>query len=112
MDDQKFETILNSLLRGSNNGNLEWKPTAISGVYLLALKDSSISIIKLVDGLIRIEFRNERGSIVEDREIYSSEKDIYKKSDSLFDLARRKATNADETIDRILEQLDKGSIAA
>jgi len=52
MDNQKFEIILNSLLRGSDRGNLEWKPTAVSGVYLLALKDSSISIAKFVEGLI------------------------------------------------------------
>jgi hypothetical protein len=54
MDNQKFEIILNSLLRGSDRGNLEWKPTAVSGVYLLALKDSSISIAKFVEGLINL----------------------------------------------------------
>lgn len=116
MDNQKFEIILNSLLRGSSKGNLEWKSTAITGVYLLALEDSSISIIKLTDELIRIEFRNERGSIVEEVELYKSEyettQEMYKKADELFDLARRKATNADETIDRILKQLNKSSIAA
>jgi len=112
MDNQKFEIILDSLLRGSDRGNLEWKPTAVSGVYLLALKDSSISIAKFVEGLIRLEFRNERGSVVEEVKVYETELEKHKKVDALFDLARRKATNADETIDRILEQLNKGSIAA
>ncbi|MDQ3041849.1 MAG: hypothetical protein M3R11_05650 [Acidobacteriota bacterium] len=116
MDNQKFQIILDSLLKGSEAGNLEWKPTAISNVYLLALKDSSISIIKLAEGFIKLEFRNERGSIAEEVEVYGSEyataQENYIKANKLFDLARRKATNADETIDRILKQLNPDSIAA
>jgi hypothetical protein len=66
----------------------------------------------LAPKVIRLEFRNERGSVVEEVKVYETELEKYKKVDALFDLARRKATNADETIDRILEQLNKGSIAA
>jgi hypothetical protein len=112
MDNQKLELILDRLIDLGEKGQLNWKKTAIQGVFLLALKDSSISVTKLVDGLVRLEFRDERGTIVEELDVYATEYEKYKKVNKLFDLARRKATNADETIDSILKQLNPDSIAA
>lgn len=110
MDNQKFEAILDRLIDLSESGQLNWKSTAGSATYLLVLKDSSISISGH-SPYIFIEFRNEKGVVVEKIVLGSSEK-FYEKADKLFDLARRKALNADETIDRILEQLNTDSIAA
>ncbi|MDQ3042016.1 MAG: hypothetical protein M3R11_06505 [Acidobacteriota bacterium] len=111
MDNQKFEIILDSLLKRSEEGNLDWKATANPCVYLLALKDSSISVDKYTEPIVRINFRDEKGNIIDAVKLHSSEKN-FEKVNQIFDLARRKATNADETIDSILKQLNPDSIAA
>lgn len=121
MDNQKFEIILDRLLKLSEEGLLNWKTTASPKTYLISLKDSSISITNFDLG-IEFDFRNERGLTVETYSIYNIgevidraseiENILFGKADKLYDLARRKALNADETIDRILEQLNPGSIAA
>lgn len=111
MDNQKFALILDSLLKRSEEGNLEWIRTASEYAFLLSLKDSSISIAKYSGTIITLNFRDEKGNVVEGMNLHSSDS-RFSKADKLFDLARRKATNADKTIDRILEQLNPGSIAA
>jgi hypothetical protein len=111
MDNQKFEAILDSLLKHSEEGKLEWKSTGAKDSYLLPLKDSAISVRKDLFGHVVINFRNEKGEIVENITIESYETH-YEKANKLYDLARRKALNTDETIDRILEQLNTDSIAA
>lgn len=111
MDNRKFEIILDSLLKRSEEGELDWKATGNQYVFLLVLKDSSISIERYVDGLIRLGFRDEKGNVIDETTVFSSSTK-FEKAGKLFDLARRKALNADETINRILEQLNPGSIAA
>lgn len=110
MDNQKFNLILDSLLTRSEQNQLNWKTTGDQLTFLLALKDSSISIFNET-GLIRFEFRNERGEKVEEHLLLYSDHD-FEKAQKLYDLARRKALNSDETIDRIIEQLNPDSIAA
>ena len=110
MDNRKFEIILHSLIKRSEEDSLNWKTTASSSTYLLALKGSSISIM-YVDGRIIVDFRNEKGEVVESIMLRPSD-ELYLKAEELYVLARRKALKADETIDRILEQLNTGSIAA
>ncbi len=111
MDNQKIELILDSLLRQSKEGKLDWKNTASSQTYLLVLKDSSITIWDASVAIV-FNFRDEKGNTVDEIRIFKGSDARFEKADKLFDLARRKATNADETIDRILEQLNSGSITA
>lgn len=118
MDSQKFQIILGSLLERSEKGELNWKTTGNSDKFLLPLNESSVTVEKFEsfsgETTYIFYFRNEKGEIVEElrkkRETMSDE--IFEKSEQLYDLARRKALNADETIDRIIEQLKPDSIAA
>jgi hypothetical protein len=112
MDNQKFELILDSLLKQSIEGKLDWKNTASLQTYLLVLKDSSITIWNVASVGIVFNFRDEKGNTVDEIRIFKGSDARFEKADKLFDLARRKATNADKTIDRILEQLNSGSITA
>ena len=121
MDNKKFETILDRLLKLSEEGLLNWKTTASPKTYLISLKGSSVSITNFELG-IEFDFRNERGQSVETYSTYNVgevvdrasdvENMLFGKANKLYDLAKRKALNADETIDRILEQLNPESIAA
>lgn len=110
MDKQKFEAILNGLLKHSREDKLNWKATANSYKYLLTLNDSSI-VIESVGQSVNFEFKNEKGETVESMLSYPRMQN-YDKCVQLYDLARRKALNSDETIDRILQQLGSDSIAA
>lgn len=115
MDNQKFHIILDSLLERTQKEELNWKTTANSSKYLLALNDSSITIdsYESFDGIkITFSFRNEKGEAVESMEVLESEDEIFKHSSKLYDLARRKALKSDETIDRIIKQLKPDSITA
>ncbi len=112
MDDQKLQIILDSLLERTQKEELNWKPTASSGKYLLALNDSSITISNhpfLVG--ISFEFRNEKGEIVESVEV-TPKTSLHKKAVQLEDLVRRRALKSDEIIDRIIKQLKPDSITA
>lgn len=110
MDSQKFKIILDSLLKSSEEGNLEWKMTGNQYTYLLALKDSAISIER-IGNYITLAFRDEKGNIVDEMTLAYPEQ-YNTEARRLYELARRKATNADETIDRILKQLSSDSMAA
>ena len=116
MDKQKFYAIIERLNELSEKSQLKWQTTGNTNKFLLALKDSSISIggtFFADTGLINVEFRNEKGEVVEKVEILSTEdKESFKRIKILYELARRKALNSDETIDRILEQLDPKLVTA
>lgn len=110
MDDNKFEIILNSLLKRTQNDELNWKPTANSSIYLLVLNDSSITI-EGEQFFVNFYFKNEKGETVESRLIVSSDEN-FSKASGLFEFVRRKALKSDETIDKILKQLNPESLAA
>ena len=116
MDKQKFHVILERLTDLSEKSQLGWKTTGNTDKFLLVLKESSISISGTFvadSGLINIEFRNEKGEPVEKVEIWSTDnEESFERARILYDLAKRKALNSDETIDRILEQLNPKLIAA
>jgi len=111
MDNQKIEAILDSLLKLSEERKLDWKRTANDSTYLLTLEDSSISITNFTNVMIQLNFRDDKGISVEERTFMASNP-LFEKSMKLYELSRRKATNADATLDRILEQLNSGKIAA
>lgn len=113
MDNQKIEAILDSLLKLSEERKLDWKKTANDSTYLLTLEDSSVSIANLANAntIVQLKFRDEKGISIEEQMLNRSDP-LFEKSLKLYELARRKATNADATLDRILEQLNSGKIAA
>ncbi len=110
MDNQKIEAILDSLLKLGEERKLDWKRTANDRTYLLTLEDSSISITDLFGVIIQLNFRDDKGISVEE-ELFNNSNPLFEKSTKLYDLARRKATNADATLDRILEQLNSDYIS-
>ncbi len=113
MDNQKIEAILDSLLKLSEERKLDWKKTANDSTYLLTLEDSSISVANFFDAnaMVQLNLRDDKGISVEEK-TFDNSTPLFEKSMQLYDLARRKATNADATLDRILEQLNSGKIAA
>ena len=111
MDNQKIEAILDRLLKLSEEGKLDWKRTASEKTFLLALNDGSITISGEYDEGQILYFRDEKGMVVE-QIVMNYEDSTYRKFFKLYELARRKATNADATLDRILEQLNSDKIAA
>lgn len=113
MDENKFEIIFNSLIERTENGELNWKTTASPSTYLLVLNDSSISIDFPTFGSFEFEFRNERGETVESVSISRDEdEEKFQKANKLWELARRKALKSDDTIDKIIKQLNPESLAA
>lgn len=108
MNGEKIPILVDSLLARSQEGELEWKTTSNPLTYLLTLKDSSIAITKDITH-IELVFRNEKGEVVRTVVIHTGTDSFYKKAAELFDLARKKATNSDDIIDRILKQLDPKS---
>jgi hypothetical protein len=108
MDEQKFKIVIDRLIKLSEIKELNWKTTGNPDTYLLVLKDSSISISSLYSEDIReaieIQFRNEKGEIVE-TVLITNDNSLSEKANHLFSLARGKALNSDNLIDRILEQL-------
>lgn len=111
MDKQKLQMLLDRLLEGSEKRELNWKSTGNPLTFLLTLKDSSISISNEMTHF-EFTFRNERGEVVERTDVSNMDELFYKKASNLFHLALKKATNADDFIDRIIEQLKPDSIAA
>lgn len=112
MDNQKFELILDGLLRQSEEGRLEWKPTATPTLFLLALKGSSISMQKF-SRIFEFDFRNERGFPIEHVRIdEASDINLREKTNKLYNLVEVKVLNVDDTINKIIEQLSPDSIAA
>lgn len=116
MNKQKFYVIIERLTELSEKSELAWKTTGNTDKFLLVLKDSSISINGTFvsdAGVINVEFRNEKGETVEKVEIWSTDDEkSFEKLRILYDLAKRKALNSDETIDRILEQLNPKLVTA
>jgi len=116
MNKDKFNLILNRLLELTETEQLDWKTTGNPATFLLALEGSAISINAYFgseDSTITFEFRNERGEIVESFPVQLREdKNSFEKASKLYQLANGKAVNSDKTLDRILEQLNTGSIAA
>ncbi len=113
MDKQKFETILDRLLKLSEEDKLNWKATANPNKYLLTLNDSSIVIDHTgpIKPAIKFEFKNEKGETVEIISV-DQKMENYHISLKLYDLIYRKTLDPDKTIDRILKQLEPDSIAA
>lgn len=113
MDENKFEVILNSLLKRTQNNELNWKTTANSNTYLLVLTDSSITIQNIGDIVIEFRFRNEKGETVESKTVRTSNEENSSKAYELYYSARRRALNSsDETINKIIKQLNPESFAA
>lgn len=116
MDDKKFEIILDSLLNRTLSDELNWKSTASSSKYLLVLNDSSIVIDRDKEssgGFIFVfEFKNEKGETVESVDVAFSANMRFSKASSLYDLAKQKALNSNDTIDKIIKQLSPESLAA
>lgn len=109
MDKQKLQILLDSLLSGSEKGELNWKTTGNPRTFLLTLKDSSIAVSNEVTHF-ELTFRNGQGEVVERTGISNMDELNYKKAGRLFHLALKKANNADDFIDRIIEQLKPDSI--
>lgn len=113
MDENKFEIIFNSLLERTQKGELNWKSTASPSTYLLVLSGSSISIDFSSFGSLDFEFRNERGETVESVTMFRNEdEEKFQKATKLYELVRGKALNSNDTIDKIIKQLNPESLAA
>ncbi len=116
MDDKKFEIILDSLLNRTQSEELNWKSTASPSKYLLVLNDSSIVIDqdKVSSGgfIFIFEFKNKKGETVEAVDVNFSAETRFSKASRLYDLARQKALNSNDTIDKIIQQLSPESLAA
>lgn len=116
MDNKKFEIILDSLLNRTQKGELNWKTTANTSKYLLVLNDSSI-VINHDKGafgelIFIFEFKNERGETVEVMEVKSEHQKHFVIASELYDLAKQKALNSSDIIDKIIKQLNPESLAA
>lgn len=111
MDSQKFDLILDRLLEKTEEGKLEWETTSDRNTFLVALKDSSVSISYVIESIAEfattqfylVNFRNENGDIA--ASINPSNKEQIDKVKRIFDLARSQSLKVDQTVDRILEQL-------
>ena len=105
MENQKIDLIIEKLIEQTKSGKLQWKKTSNTYTYLLALKDSSISLTNNPFGYGFIcDFRNSNGEVVESISVIPTEPS-YGKIKELFDNINRKHLKTDETIDSILEQL-------
>ncbi len=112
MDNQKFNLILDKLLERTEEEKLDWKTTSDRDTFLVALKDSSISINYSFSedrgkGFYTFDFRNETGDIAESVSMYefSDNKTELEKAKKLYNLVRQQSLRIDQTVDRILEQL-------
>lgn len=116
MDNQKFNLILDKLLERTEEGKLEWKATSNENIFLVVLKDSSISISYEFDEYsgsqyYTFNFRDENGEAVASMSLkkspIESDKDgkEFEKAQKIFDLARQHSFINNKIVDRILEQL-------
>ena len=104
MDRQKFNQILKKLWERTEDGKLEWETTVNKNTFLVALKDTAVSITKIDGNYFSFDFRNETGNIVESVLVSNSEEQVWEfaTAQSIFEHTREQI---DKIADRILEQL-------
>lgn len=100
MDDQKIDLILDRLVEQTESGKLNWKTTSDENTYLLALKDSSISLARIRSTGFICRFRNSNGEAIEEVAVVNG-LPRFQKLKKLFEIIN----GTDKTIDSILEQL-------
>ena len=100
MDDQKIDLILDRLVEQTESGKLNWKTTSDKDTYLLALRDSSISLARIHSAGFICRFRNSNGDVIEEVVVVNG-LSRFQKLKKLFDTIN----GTDRTIDSILEQL-------
>ena len=112
MDKQKLSLFLDRLLEKTEAGELEWQTTIGRNTFLVALKDTAISITKRSDDRYSFDCRNYMGDTVESVDVseipeanarFRSGK--FEKAGKIYELAKKQSLKTDETVDRILEQL-------
>lgn len=118
MDEKKFDLILDKLLEKTEAEKLAWKTTADKDTFLVALKDSSISLSQNIDHItdyikpkfFTFDFRNENGEIAESVNVTQdfdeeSRGENFNKAERIYDIVRSQTLKIDQTVDRIIEQL-------
>ncbi|MGI8788950.1 MAG: hypothetical protein ACR2HG_14505 [Pyrinomonadaceae bacterium] len=112
MDKEKLNLLLDRLLEKTKAGELEWQTTISKSTFLVALKDTAISVTKISDDRYNFDFRNDMGDTVDS--VIISETDLsdnpfvesgWGKARQIFALAHNQALKPEQTVDRILEQL-------
>ncbi|WP_341910386.1 hypothetical protein [Ferrovibrio terrae] len=112
--------LFDRLYNKSESGALTWKETVQDDMFSVAFKDFSVSIRPVAVDFDEIDYyfeiRNENGEVVDQfkdtelSQLCSSDverKALFKKVETLYEIARRNARGADKALTSILKQLDE-----
>jgi len=119
---EKHGTLIDRLIKKTQDRSLEWKTSLLEGRYQISFRDNTVRI-HMVDGgddgspfenpMVYLELINDEGIVAEtindeelDRDIPVEKHFWFKKMTSLFELARRSALGSDKILDEILTDLD------
>jgi len=113
----KYVQLIQRLIKRTEDGTANWEPTSRDGVFALSLSDFTVRLSALQSGggspLIHFEIVNSLGTVVDkftDADAGHELDDageFFKRSENMYDLARRKAFGVDAALDSLLAELDK-----
>jgi len=108
MLDNRYKFFISSLLKKTKESQVNWQPTSSQYAFIVTEEDVSITISSDSDEFNReytsLTIRDKSGKVIDNISIDENEKDYLVLSD-LFNEARRKANNVDETIDKLIKKL-------
>ena len=103
-DDPKAVQLFQEVLEKTQSDKIRWEPTAKEDRFVAAFGGKFSLVIENDEGRVALELHDQKGRrmIRVDRE---SDRWVDENLDRLYELARRRALNADAAVDSALESL-------
>ena len=115
--DEKIAHLIDVLLEKTVQGKVSWESTANNDTFATALGLYGISISRYVSRpviytveereIFILTFLDKNGELFDSRVDDSSSFNDYNRLKELFTLARRSANNVDESLDNLLQELQR-----
>ena len=104
--DEKLAHLITTLLEKTREGKVSWEDTVRDRTFISAFGRYGVSISNERFGFV-LMFLNENGKEVETKIENSADSSEYIELEELFALAQRSAHNAEESIDNLLQELQR-----
>ena len=118
--EEKITNLIDLLLEKTLEGKVSWESTANNETFLSSLGLYGISIRRTVPQTVTrgiaffgdsrpiyiVSFLDEEGKLFDSKVENSASSTGYEKLEELFTLARRSAHNVEESLDRLLQELE------
>lgn len=112
---EQYKDLISLLTKRTKGGNINWDTGSNDSEFLTTLEDISIVLNKAVAGPLdgvpwkeRITFslKDKNGETIDEFSCNNKEGEDWRTMESLYGLARRKAKNIDEAINKLTELLE------